>query len=109
MPSSRIASSQATTSPGTLAAPWSFSVQFLQDKSPIWLRDFLEHPLDHTTAVWMHRKRAHLSPERLDDELDVLHRHPFNGLLDDVVAILVFDASHNILFELLDQHCLLVR
>lgn len=52
----------------------------------------LEHPLDDAASVWMSGKVVYLTVESIDDELDVLSRHTLDGLLDDVVTILVLDA-----------------
>lgn len=50
----------------------------------------------------------HLAGEGIDDELYVLGRHPLDSLLHNVVTVLVFDASQNVLLELFHQGRLLV-
>lgn len=44
----------------------------------------------------------------MDDELYMLGGYPLNGLLDDMVTILVFDTWEDMFFKLLDQLGLLI-
>ena len=44
----------------------------------------------------------------VDDELDMLRWHSFDGFLDYMVSILIFDAQYHVVFELFDELCLLV-
>lgn len=50
----------------------------------------------------------YLPRERIDDELNVLCRDPFDCLLYDMVAILIFDALEHLMFEFLYQGRLLI-
>ena len=56
----------------------------------------------------MNRKTGDLADQRVQDELDVFGRNPFDGFLDDMITILIFDALEHFMFELLDQLRLLV-
>jgi len=49
-----------------------------------------------------------LSSERMDDELYMFGGYPLDGLLDDMVTILVFDTWEDMFFKLLDQLGLLI-
>src|SRR6266536_5031961 len=49
-----------------------------------------------------------LASEGFDDELDVLGRDTLDGLLYDMVAILVFDTFENICLKLLNKFSLLI-
>ena len=86
----------------------STGVQFLKYRSPGRLFAVFEHPLDNSTTIWMCGQTLHLSDEGIDDKLYVLGWHPLDSFLYDVVTVLVFDASQNMLFELLYQRGLLV-
>lgn len=49
-----------------------------------------------------------MSSERMDDELYMLGGYPLDGLLNDMVTILVFDTWEDMFFKLLDQLGLLI-
>jgi hypothetical protein len=57
----------------------------------------------------MHGHGIDLADESVNDELDVFRGHPFHGLLDHVVAVLVLEAFHNVAFQLIDKLDLLIR
>ena len=84
------------------------SVEFLEDRIACIVFAMFEHPLDDSTSVGMSCKCCDLAGERIDDELDMLSRYSFDGFLDDVIAILVFDASENTVLKLLDKAGLLI-
>lgn len=52
----------------------------------------LQHPLNHSAAVWVSRQRLNLPVESVNDELDMFSRYTFDCFLDDVVPVLVLDA-----------------
>lgn len=83
-------------------------VQLLQHGRPGRLFAMFKHALDDAAAVRVRRQRMDLPRERVDDEPNVLRRYPFDGFLDHVVPVLVFDALEHVLFELLDQLRLLI-
>ena len=56
----------------------------------------------------MSRIFAYLTGESIDDELNVLRGYSFNGFLDDMIAVLVLDALHHIVFQFLDKLSLLI-
>lgn len=55
-----------------------------------------QHALYDPTAVCMLGELVHLASESVDDELNMLRWNPLNGLLHDMVPILVLDASHDL-------------
>ena len=81
------------------------AVELLQNGRSSRLDAVLQHALYDSTAVGMFRKLMHLACKCIDNELDVLGRNPFNGLLHHMVAILILDAFHDlfVLLELSDQ------
>ena len=78
------------------------SVQLLENGRSGRFFAVFKHPLDDTTAIRMCRKSLHLSCESVDDELDVLSWDPLDGLLYNMISILILDASQNVFFQLLD-------
>jgi hypothetical protein len=51
----------------------------------------------------------HLTSESFDDELNMLSRYTLNGLLYDVIAVLIFDTFENIDLEFRSEFGLLIR
>ena len=84
------------------------SVQFTQDRLAVFLLAMLKHALDNPASVWMCGKSADLALERVDDELYVVRWDPLNGLLNDMVAVLVAHTFQHVVFQLFDHQCLLV-
>ena len=84
------------------------SVQFTKDRLPVFLLAMFEHALDNPASVRVRCKSADLTLERVDDELYVLRRDPLNGLLNDMVAVLVAHAFQHVVFQFLYHRCLLV-
>ena len=66
-----------------------------------------EHSLDNSATVRMGGQLLDLSMERLEYEPDVHSWDSLDGLLYDMIAILVFDAFEHISFELLNDGGLL--
>lgn len=79
-----------------------------QNRFTVDLFTVFQHSLDDTAAVRVSCKSVDLTPEGVDDELDILRRHTFDGLLNDVIAILVPHALQNVVLQLLDHGGLLV-
>lgn len=50
----------------------------------------------------------HLSCKGIDDKLYVFCRHSFDGFLNHMVAVLIFDAFQHVVFELFYEQRLLV-
>ena len=67
-----------------------------------------EHSLDHPATVRMDGEMVYLTCKSIDDELDVLWRHTLNGLLNDMVAILILNTFDHLRFEFFDYAGLLV-
>lgn len=67
-----------------------------------------QYPLDNPAAIRMSGEDMDLTSECLDDELDMFSWDSLNGFLNNVVAILVFDAFQNICLKLIDKIRLLV-
>ena len=84
-------------------------VQLVEDIGFGWLDAFLQHALDNPTAVGMRREMMNLAGESIDNECDVLSRDSLDGLLNDMIAVLILDAFQNLVLKLLDQGSLLVN
>lgn len=54
-------------------------------------------------------KHMHLASESFDDELHMLCWYALNGLLHDVIPVLIFDTFENIGLEFCDEFGLLIR
>lgn len=67
-----------------------------------------QNPLDNTATIGMSCKNMNLASERLDDELNMLCWNTLDGLLNHVVAILVFDTLQYIGSKLFDKLGLLI-
>lgn len=68
----------------------------------------LQDPLDDTAAVGMVRECTNLTAERFEDESDMLVWHTFDGLLDDMIPVLILDKPHDVWFELIGKTNLLI-
>ena len=68
----------------------------------------LEHTLYHPTAIWMYGKIMDLVREGIDNELDMFRGNSLNGLLNHMIAVLIFHALEDVVFKLFDQLSLLV-
>jgi hypothetical protein len=62
----------------------------------------LQDPLNYTAAIGMGRQGVDLTSEGVNDETDVFGRHSFDGLLDDMIAILILYALEDIRLQLLN-------
>ena len=58
-------------------------VEFIQQRPRLLLREMLEAPLQHATAVRVCRKFVHVPAERID-EFQSIRRHPFYQLLNNL-------------------------
>jgi hypothetical protein len=67
-----------------------------------------EDSLNHSTAIRVSGKDVDLASESIDGELDMFCGHSLDGFLDNVVAVLVFDALEDVWPKLFHQLCLLV-
>lgn len=56
----------------------------------------LQNPLNNAAAIGVSGKNVNLTPESINDELDVLGWHTFDGFLNDMVAVLVLHTFENI-------------
>lgn len=83
-------------------------VKFFQDGGLILIGAELKHALNDTAAVGMRGKSMYLSLECFNDELNVLGWDSLDGLLDDVVSILIFDTLQDIWLKFFNELCLLV-
>lgn len=86
----------------------SASMKFGQNGFTVDLFTMFQHSLDDTAAVRVSSKSVHLAAEGVDDELHVLRRHTLDGLLNDMVTILVSHALQNMVLQLLHHGGLLV-
>lgn len=71
-------------------------MKLLENRRSGGLDTVFQHTLDDPTTIGMFGELTHLPGKSVDDELDVFGRYPLNGFLHDVIAILVFDASHDL-------------
>lgn len=81
------------------------TVELLKNCRPSRLDTMFQHALDDPTAIRMLRKLVDLAGKSIDDELYMLCRYTLNCLLYDMIPILIFDASHDllVLLELADE------
>ena len=84
-------------------------MQFLNDGLLECGTTALQDSLDHAAAILMDGELADLSREGIKDELNMFMCDAFDGLLDDVIAILVLDAFHHEIVELFDKAYLLIN
>lgn len=77
-------------------------VEFFQNCRLVLGFAVLQDSLNHTTAIGMGRQGVDLSSKGIDDEPDVFGRYSLDGFLDDMIAILIFDALEDICLELLN-------
>lgn len=83
-------------------------VKFLENCNLIvWLTVF-QNPLNDSATVWMSCQGMYLTPECFNDELYVFGWDTLNGLLYNVIAILILDALENIGVQLLGKLGLLI-
>ena len=83
-------------------------VKFFNDLVSCLIRAEFQHTLDDTAAIRVRSQVVDVTRDCIVDEDDMLRRDALNGLLYDVIAILVFDAVENIGLELLHESRLLV-
>jgi len=83
-------------------------VKLLENAGLIVRFAVLKNSLNDPAAIGMGSKNVHLPPESINDKLQVLCRDTLDGLLNHMVAILIFDALHHIGFELFHELRLLV-
>lgn len=67
-----------------------------------------EHTLYDTATIGMSSQALDLPGKGIDDKLDVLRGYTLDCLLDDVIAVLIFDALEDLVFQFLYQRRLLV-
>jgi hypothetical protein len=68
----------------------------------------LEHALNNAAAKGVGRETVNLPDEGVGDESDVFCWDSLNGLLHNVVPVLILDALENVWLELLHKKSLLV-
>ena len=83
-------------------------MEFLQYRRSGRLFAMFEHALYDTATVRMSSQALNLSSKGIDDELDVLCRYALDSLLNDVIAVLIFDALEDLILQFLHQGGLLV-
>lgn len=67
-----------------------------------------QHPLYDSTTIRVDGETLNVPRETVEDELYMLGRYSFDGFLDHVISILILDAFQYVVFEFLDQLCLLI-
>ena len=83
-------------------------MEFLQYRRSGRLFAMFEHALYDTATVRMSSQALNLSSKGIDDELDVLCRYALDSLLNDVIAVLIFDALEDLMFQFLHEGRLLI-
>jgi len=68
----------------------------------------LQYPLNDSAPIRMCSKNVHLTSKSFDDELDMLCGYSLDGLLHDVIAILIFDTFEDIGLEFCNELGLLI-
>ena len=86
----------------------SASVKFVQHGGPGGFFAVFQHALNDSTTIRMHGQAVHLACKCVDDELNMHRRNPLDGLLYDMIAVLIFDAFEHMLFEFSNQLRLLI-
>lgn len=84
-------------------------VELLQDGGLCRFVAMLKHTLNDTTAIRVSCQALDLAFECLEDELDVVSGHSFDGFLHHVVAVLILHAFQDIPIDFFDQSGLLFR
>lgn len=79
----------------------------LHDRPHLLICTPLQDSLDHSATVSLDAHVEYIFRDGVYNKLDIAGRHLLNALLDNVVAVLVEDAVHNVLFELSHQDLLL--
>ena len=68
----------------------------------------LQHPLNDATSIRVSGKTVNLPSEGFDDKLNISSRDSFDGLLNDMVPVLVLHALENMTIKLSRKGGLLV-
>lgn len=68
----------------------------------------LQTALDDTAAICVDAERVDLVGESAKDEVNILGFATFDSFLNDMVAILVLDASYDVVFEFSNKCSLLI-
>jgi hypothetical protein len=83
-------------------------MKLFQDAGLLMRFAILQNSLNYSAAVRVNRECVYLPLEGFDDESDVLGWDALDGLLDNMVAILVLDALENIRSKFLGKLGLLI-
>ena len=83
-------------------------MQLLENCCLVFWRAEFEYSLDHTASKRMSSKSLDLPVESFNDKLDISGWNAFNGLLDNVVSILIFDTLQDVLMQFSHEVSLLV-
>ena len=71
-------------------------MKFIHERPSLFLAQVFETSLENATAIRMGGQNVYLASESVNNELNVLSRHTFDSLLDNMVPILILDALKNI-------------
>lgn len=85
------------------------AVELIEERVGNMIRTVLKNTLNDTAAVRVSCEGKDLALEGTDNESDSLDWDPLNGLLNDMVSVLVFDTFQNVSFKFHDDRCLLVH
>lgn len=78
-------------------------MQFTQDRLPVRFLAVLQHALNDTAPIWVCSQSVNLALEGIYDKLDVLRRDSLDGLLDDMIAVLVPNTANHLGLQFFDH------
>jgi hypothetical protein len=83
-------------------------MQFSKDGLSCHLFAVLEASLNDSASIRMYTQMLNLTSESLENKRNVVSVATLDGLLDDMVSVLVLDTSQDVLFQFANQRCLLI-
>ena len=75
----------------------------IKDSSDLTLFTMFKHPLNDTASELMNTHFIHTRFKRIDNELYLFRRDLLNYLLDNMIAVRIFDASNYVWFNFLND------
>jgi hypothetical protein len=68
----------------------------------------LQYSLNDSASIWMSGQDVDLASESFNDELDMLGWDSLNGLLHNMISVLIFDTLQNVGLQFFDKFRLLI-
>lgn len=78
-------------------------MEFTQDRLPVHFLAVLQHALNDTAPVWVCSQSVNLALEGIYNKLDILRRDSLDGLLDDMIAVLVPNTAKDVALQFFDH------